>query len=274
MSAPARSTPACLTPTAPSRPRAFAFALSDWWVLTQRNLLRYVRIPSLLVLSTIQPIVLVILFSQVFGGALSPRLGVDYIDYLLPGIYLQSVLFGTNQTAVGLARDASDGLIDRFRSLPMARSAVLAGRTLSDVGRNLFVVVLMTGVGYLLGFRIATGPGQALAALAVIVLFGFAFSWVMATIGLTIRDVESAQTAGFLWLFPLIFASSVFVPVDTMPDWLRAFAEVSPVSATADAVRALVLGGPAAGPVLASLAWSAGILAVFMPLASWRFRRS
>jgi ABC-2 type transport system permease protein/oleandomycin transport system permease protein len=156
----------------------------------------------------------------------------------------------------------------------MARSAVLAGRTLSDVGRNLFVVVLMTGVGYLLGFRIATGPGQALAALAVIVLFGFAFSWVMATIGLTIRDVESAQTAGFLWLFPLIFASSVFVPVDTMPDWLRAFAEVSPVSATADAVRALVLGGPAAGPVLASLAWSAGILAVFMPLASWRFRRS
>jgi ABC-2 type transport system permease protein/oleandomycin transport system permease protein len=274
MSAPARSTPACLTPAAPSRPRAFAFALSDWWVLTQRNLLRYVRIPSLLVLSTIQPIVLVILFSQVFGGALSPRLGVDYIDYLLPGIYLQSVLFGTNQTAVGLARDASDGLIDRFRSLPMARSAVLAGRTLSDVGRNLFVVVLMTGVGYLLGFRIATGPGQALAALAVIVLFGFAFSWVMATIGLTIRDVESAQTAGFLWLFPLIFASSVFVPVDTMPDWLRAFAEVSPVSATADAVRALVLGGPAAGPVLASLAWSAGILAVFMPLASWRFRRS
>jgi ABC-2 type transport system permease protein/oleandomycin transport system permease protein len=274
MSAPARSTPACLTPAAPSRPRAVAFALSDWWVLTQRNLLRYVRIPSLLVLSTIQPIVLVILFSQVFGGALSARLGVDYIDYLLPGIYLQSVLFGTNQTAVGLARDASDGLIDRFRSLPMARSAVLAGRTLSDVGRNLFVVVLMTGVGYLLGFRIATGPGQALAALAVIVLFGFAFSWVMATIGLTIRDVESAQTAGFLWLFPLIFASSVFVPVDTMPDWLRAFAEVSPVSATADAVRALVLGGPAAGPVLASLAWSAGILAVFMPLASWRFRRS
>ena len=274
MSASARSTPACLTPAAPSRPRAFAFALSDWWVLTQRNLLRYVRIPSLLVLSTIQPIVLVILFSQVFGGALSPRLGVDYIDYLLPGIYLQSVLFGTNQTAVGLARDASDGLIDRFRSLPMARSAVLAGRTLSDVGRNLFVVVLMTGVGYLLGFRIATGPGQALAALAVIVLFGFAFSWVMATIGLTIRDVESAQTAGFLWLFPLIFASSVFVPVDTMPDWLRAFAEVSPVSATADAVRALVLGGPAGGPVLASLAWSAGILAVFMPLASWRFRRS
>jgi ABC-2 type transport system permease protein/oleandomycin transport system permease protein len=248
--------------------------LSDWGVLTWRNLLRYVRIPSLLVFSTVQPIILVILFSQVFGGALSSRLGMDYIQYLLPGIYLQSVLFGTNQTAVGLARDASEGLIDRFRSLPMARSAVLAGRTLSDTLRNGFVVVLMTGVGYLIGFRVLTGVGSALAALALVVVFGFAFSWLMATIGLTIRDVESAQTAGFLWLFPLIFASSVFVPVETMPGWLQAVAAHSPVSATADAVRALVLGGPTAGPLLASLAWSVGILAVFVPLSSWRFRRT
>jgi ABC-2 type transport system permease protein/oleandomycin transport system permease protein len=254
---------------------SLAWTVSDALAMTRRNLIRYVRIPTLLVFSTVQPIMFVLLFAYVFGGAvkgLPP--GVKYIDFLMAGIFVQTAVFGSTQTGVGLAEDLSKGMIDRFRSLPMARSAVLAGRTLGDSVRNTFVVLLMTLVGVLIGFRLHAGPLAALAGLLLVVGFGFAFSWISATIGLAVRDVESAQTAGFVWVFPLVFASSVFVPLATMPGWLQAFARANPITNTANAMRALTLGGPTTRPMLYALAWIVGILAVFMPLATHLYRKA
>jgi ABC-2 type transport system permease protein len=254
---------------------AVNYTVSDAMVMTRRNLIRYMRIPTLLVFSTVQPIMFVLLFVYVFGGAVSRSLphGVKYVDFLMPGIFVQTVVFGATQTGVGLAEDLSKGMIDRFRSLPMARSAVLAGRTLGDAVRNTFVVILMTIVGMLVGFRFHTNVVAALAALVLVVGFGFAFSWISATIGLAVHDVESAQTAGFLWVFPLVFASSVFVPIQTLPGWLQAFARINPITNTANAMRALILGGPTLRPVLYALAWIVGILAVFMPFATRMYRK-
>jgi ABC transporter DrrB family efflux protein len=254
---------------------AVSYTVSDAMVMAKRNLIRYVRIPTLLVFSTVQPIMFVLLFVYVFGGAVSRSLpnGVKYVDFLMPGIFVQTVVFGATQTGVGLAEDLSKGMIDRFRSLPMARSAVLAGRTLGDAVRNTFVVILMTIVGMLVGFRFHTNLVASLGALVLVVAFGFAFSWISATIGLTVHDVESAQTAGFLWVFPLVFASSVFVPIHTLPGWLQAFARVNPISNTANAMRALILGGPTTRYVIYALAWIVGILAVFMPFATRKYRK-
>ncbi len=250
------------------------YTVSDALAMTRRNLIRYVRIPTLLVFSTVQPIMFVLLFAYVFGGAIKglPR-GVKYIDFLMAGIFVQTVVFGSTQTGVGLAEDLSKGMIDRFRSLPMARSAVLAGRTLGDSVRNAFVVVLMTIVGTLIGFRFHAGVVAALGALLLVVAFGFAFSWISATLGLAVHDVESAQTAGFVWVFPLTFASSVFVPLTTMPGWLQGFARANPITNAANALRALTLGGPTTRPVLYALAWIVGILVVFVPLATSRYRK-
>jgi ABC-2 type transport system permease protein/oleandomycin transport system permease protein len=254
---------------------AVNYTVSDALAMTRRNLIRYVRIPTLLVFSTVQPIMFVLLFVYVFGGAVGRSLpnGVKYVDFLMPGIFVQTVVFGSTQTGVGLAEDLSKGMIERFRSLPMARSAVLAGRTLGDAVRNTFVVILMTIVGMLVGFRFHTNVIASLAALLLVVAFGFAFSWISATIGLTVHDVESAQTAGFLWVFPLVFASSVFVPIHTLPGWLQAFARINPITNTANAMRALILGGPTTKYLLYALAWIVGILAVFMPFATRRYRR-
>jgi ABC-2 type transport system permease protein/oleandomycin transport system permease protein len=254
---------------------AVNYTVSDALAMTRRNLIRYVRIPTLLVFSTVQPIMFVLLFVYVFGGAVSRSLpnGVKYVDFLMPGIFVQTVVFGSTQTGVGLAEDLSKGMIERFRSLPMARSAVLAGRTLGDAVRNTFVVILMTVVGMLVGFRFHTNVVASVAALLLVVAFGFAFSWISATIGLTVHDVESAQTAGFIWVFPLVFASSVFVPIHTLPGWLQAFARINPITNVANAMRALILGGPTTRYVLYALAWIVGILAVFMPFATRRYRR-
>ena len=249
------------------------WAVSDALTMTRRNLTTYTRLPQLVVFSTIQPVMFVLLFRYVFGGAIQTPAG-DYVQYLMPGIFIQTIAFGSTQTGVGLADDLAKGLIDRFRSLPMARSAVLAGRTLSDSVRNAFVVMLMLIVGTLIGFRIETNAVAALAAVGVGLLFGFAMSWISATIGMSVGNVETAQVAGFIWMFPLVFASSAFVPVETMPGWLQAFAEVQPITLTVNALRALVLGGETAPYVLGSIAWSLGILAVFMPLAVRRFRRT
>jgi ABC-2 type transport system permease protein/oleandomycin transport system permease protein len=255
-----------------SVPASLSWAVTDALAMTRRNLFRYIRVPNLLVFSTIQPVMFVLLFTYVFGGAVRIS-GGSYKDFLLPGILVQTVIFGSTQTGIGLADDLSRGMIDRFRSLPMARSAVLAGRTLSDTVRNLFVVLLMIGVGLLIGFRFHAGFIAAVGAVALAVLFGLAFSWISAYIGMVVRDVESAQTAGFIWIFPLVFASAVFVPVSTMPGWLQSFARVNPVTTTAEAVRALCQGGPTASHVLHSLAWIAGILLVFVPLSVRRYRR-
>ena len=246
---------------------------SDILAVTGRNLLGYRRVPQLLVFSTIQPVIFVLLFRYVFGGAIKVT-GVNYVDFLLPGIFAQTVIFGAMTTAVGLATDLNTGLLERFRSLPMARSAVLAGRTLADLTRNVFVVALMTAVGFAVGFRVHTGVPQFLAGLGLVLLFGYAFSWVFATVGLVVRDPEASQAAAFPVVAPLVFASSAFVPVSTMPVWMRWFAEHQPVSVTASAMRALVLGGPATSDVVQALAWCAGILLVFAPLAVWRYQRT
>jgi len=249
-----------------------AWTIPDTLVITWRNLVRFRRLPQLLVFSTIQPVMLLLLFNYVFGGVISPG-GLKYTQYLLPGFLVQIVLFGSAQTSVGLAEDLSRGMIDRFRSLPMARPAVLAGRTVADTLRYTFLVVLMIGVGYAIGFRFQNGAVPAIAAAVIAVLFGFAFTWVSAFIGMSVKDVETAQVAGFVWIFPLVFASSMFVPIATMPDWLQAFAKINPVTPTVDTVRALSLGGPWATPLWQSLAWIGGILLVFVPLSVRRYRR-
>jgi len=248
------------------------WSVTDTIVITRRNLLRYVRLPQLLIFSTIQPVMLLLLFNYVFGGAIYTG-GIDYIQFLLPGFFVQTVLFGSTQTSVGLAEDLSKGLIDRFRSLPMARLAVLAGRTLADTARYTFLIVLMIAVGSAIGFRFQGGIPDAAAAVFIVVLFGFAFTWVSAFIGMTVKDVETAQVAGFVWVFPLVFASSMFVPIETMPGWLQAFAKVNPVTATTDLVRALSLGLPVQQSLWQTFAWIGGLLAVFFPLAIRRYRQ-
>lgn len=245
----------------------------DALTVTKRNLIHVVRVPQLLVFSTIQPVMFVLLFTYVFGGAIRVP-GVEYVNFLLPGIFVQITAFSAMNTGIGLAEDVNKGLVDRFRSLPMARSAVLAGRTLADLVRNIFVLLLMYGVGSAIGFRIQTGPIQALTAFGMLLLFGYTLSWVGAAIGLSLRDPESVQAAGFVWIFPLIFASGLFVPVASMPGWLQAFANNQPVSVTGEAVRALVLGGPTGTYMWKSVAWALGILAVFIPLGINRYRRS
>jgi len=256
-------------------PRALRADITDAWVVSGRNLLHFVRQPDLLVFSTIQPIMFVLLFTYVFGGAISHSLapGGSYIDYLLPGILVQSVTFRASQTAVGLSDDLKLGVIDRFRSMPMARSAVLIGRTAADLVRNVLIVALMLIVGYIIGFRFGAGVAQALVCVVLVSAFGLALSWIFAFVALTVRSAEAAQTAGFVILFPLVFASSVFVPVSSMPNWLQAFAKVSPITLTADAARSLALHPGVPSSLAEAIAWIAGLLAVFIPLSVWRYRR-
>jgi ABC transporter DrrB family efflux protein len=262
-----------LTPIERRGFRRVSGAVSDSMAVAGRNIIQYRRIPQLLVFSTIQPVIFVLLFRYVFGGAIRIP-GVSYVDYLMPGIFVQTAVFGAMAAAIGLAADLKTGLLERFRSLPMARSAVLAGRTGADLARNVFVTALMTAVGFAVGFRVHTSALAFLAGMVVLLLFGYAMSWIFATVGLAVGDPETAQAAAFPLMAPLVFASSAFVPVDTMPGWLQVFAEHQPVSVTASAVRALVLGGPTSSYVLQSLAWSAGILLVFGPLAVRRYRRA
>ena len=250
-------------------PRSAIFV--DSMVIARRNLIGIARTPQLLVFATIQPILFVLLFRYVFGGAIDVP-GVSYVDYLIPGIIVQTVVFGATSTAVGLSEDMSKGIIDRFRSLPMSRSAVLGGRTIADLVRNVFVVLLMIAVGTAVGFRFHNGFRPAVAAVFVALLLGYCLSWVFAFIGLTVADPESAQLAGFLPIFPLVFASSVFTSIQSMPGWLQAFAKVQPITRAADTVRALTQGGPVAANLFWTLLWSVAILAVFAPLAVRRYR--
>jgi ABC transporter DrrB family efflux protein len=277
------------TVTAPTKPGRVAASLPrtirDIIVITKRNLLRNLRLPQLIVLSTVQPIMFLLLFTYVFGGAIGGTLpdaaAGKYINWLIPGLLVQTAAFGAGQTALGLTEDLSKGVIDRFRSLPMARSAVLAGRTVSDVIRNGFVITLMMAVGILIGFRYQTSLAGLIAGMALAMVFSFAFSWIMATIGLLVKNPEAVQAAIFLPVFPLVFASSVFVPTQTMPSWLRAFADNQPVTVTVDALRGLILGEGALlpgstvpGQVFLSLFYSGLILAIFVPLSVRLYRRT
>jgi ABC transporter DrrB family efflux protein len=262
--------------TAPARPPAgsrIGWAIADTLTVTRRNLIVYTRIPEFLFFSTVQPIMFVLLFRYVFGGAIRPPGGGPYVDYLMAGIFVQSVAFGSISTAVGLAEDLQKGLLERFRALPMARSAVLTGRTTADLFRNLFVVGVITGIGYAVGFRIGAGVPAFLAGLALIILFAYALSWVFAVIGLSAPNSETAQVMAFPILFPLIFASPAFVGVNTLPSWLRVFALHQPVGVIITATRALMVGGPTAGPVIQALVWIAGTLLVAVPLAVRQYRR-
>jgi len=259
---------------APPAPIAHAGGrpLADAITITWRNLVNLRRNPMLLVFATIQPVIFVLMFRYVFGGQINIP-GIPYVDYLMPGIFIQTVTFGSLQTGVGLADDLNKGLIERFRSLPMTRSAVLVGRTMADLTRNLFVVTVMCLIGFAVDFRIHTNALAFLAAFGLILLFSFSLSWVFATLGLVIGDAESTQAASFPILAPLAFASSAFVQVSTMPGWLQVFAQHQPVTAAVNAVRALCLGGPTATKVLQALAWCVGLVAVFAPIAIRRYRR-
>lgn len=250
----------------------FLKTISDISVMTRRGIIRYFRLPQLLVFSTIQPVMFVLLFTYVFGGAIKTSQG-SYINFLIPGILVQAAVFGAIQTGVGLADDLSKGLVDRFTSLPMSRLAVMAGRTLADTIRNIFVVLLMIGVGYLIGFHFQNGFLNAALAIFIVILFGFAFSWISANIGLLVKEPETAQVAGFVWVFPLVFASSIFVPIETMPDWLQVFANASPITITVNLVRSLVLGGETFDQVLKFIFWISGILILFVPLALYHYKR-
>lgn len=252
--------------------KAVLMAVADTLVITRRNLLRIPRAPDLLLGFTVQPVMFVLLFVYVFGGAIRTP-GFKYVDFLMPGIITQTIAFGGYLTAVGLNEDLRKGLIDRFRSLPMARSAVLAGRTLADVVMNILAVVLMVGVGLIIGFRFGTSAPQVLAGIGILLLFGYAFSWIFALMGLSASSAESAGSVGFLVVFPLTFVSSAFVPVDSMPAILQVFARINPFTIVVDATRALFLGTPAGDSIWGALAWSIGLIAVFAPVAVARYRR-
>jgi ABC transporter DrrB family efflux protein len=247
--------------------------VSDTLVIAERNLIRLPRAPDLLLAFTVQPVMFVLLFVYVFGGAITTP-GYAYVDFLLPGIIVQNIAFGGFVTALGLNEDLNKGLIDRFRSLPMARAAVLAGRTLADVATNLLSVCVLLVTGLLIGFTFHAGIGHVVAGMGLLLLFGYAFSWVFALLGMLVSSPEAANSLGFIAVFPLTFISSAFVPVESMPAPLRAFAEINPFTVVVDAMRSLWVGAPAGDSVWGAVAWSLGILAVFAPLAVRRYRRA
>ena len=260
------------------RPR-IVWALLDALVLAKRSVLETVRVPELIMFVAIQPIMFVLLFRYVFGGAIAVP-GGQYVNFLMPGIFVQTVAFGGVTTAIGLAQDMQRGIIDRFRSLPMSSSAVLTGRTIADLARNLFTVIIMLTVGFIVGFRPGGTPFEFLVGILLLLGVSFAFSWISAFIGLLVRSVEAAQSGGFIWLFPLTFASSAFVPVSTMPSWLQTFARHNPISVLADALRGLFHVNPALTAadtrwaLIQSVLWILGILLVFVPLSVIRYRNT
>jgi ABC-2 type transport system permease protein/oleandomycin transport system permease protein len=247
--------------------------VTDTLIIAERNLIRLPRAPELLIGFTLQPIMFVLLFRYVFGGAISTP-GYSYVDFLLPGIIVQNIAFGGFATALGLNEDVRKGLIDRFRSLPMSRAAVLAGRTLSDVATNSLSLAILLITGVLIGFTFQTSFAEAAAGVGLLLLFGYSFSWFLAFIGLSVSSPESVNSVGFIAVFPLTFISSAFVPVASMPAGLRDFAEVNPFTIVVDATRHLWLGAPAHNSVWGAVVWSLVIVAVFGPLAVWRYRRA
>jgi len=248
-----------------------SIAVSDIGVMTRRNMRRYIRLPQLLIFNALLNVVLLLLFNYVFGGAIRTG-GIAYIQYFLPGFMVQTVVFGSTQTSVGLAEDLSKGMIDRFRSLPISRLAFLTGRVVADAARYAILIALMIAVGSIMGFRFENGVLPVLAGVALIILFGIALTWVGVFIGTSVRDVETAQVAGFVWVFPLVFASSLYVPIETMPSWLQVFAQINPVTPMVDTMRALALGGSVSASLWKTLVWDGVIILVFLPLALRRYR--
>lgn len=258
---------------------AIVWAILDGLTLARRSILATVRVPELIVFTAIQPVMFVILFRYVFGGAIQVP-GGNYVNFLMPGIFVQTVAFGGVTTGISLAEDMQRGLIDRFRSLPMSSSAVVTGRTVADLARNLFTVVVMLIVGFVVGFRPGGTIFEFLLGIVLVMGVSFAFSWISAFIGLVVRSVEAAQTGGFIWIFPLTFASSAFVPTATMPSWLRPLAENNPISQLANALRGLFHVDPTMtaaatrSALLESVVWIMVILVVFIPASIYRYRKT
>jgi ABC transporter DrrB family efflux protein len=250
------------------------WAVSDTLTITQRNLLVWMRVPAYIVFTIIQPVIFVLLFRYVFGGAIPVDVPGGYVNFLIPGIIAQTAAFATFGTAIALAVELQKGVIDRLRSMPMARSAVLAGRLTADTIRMTVTILIVLGVGYAVGFRFQNGFGPAVGMVVLSIVFGMAICCIAAFTGLAIGDEESVQAFGLIWLFPLTFLSSAFVPIDTMPGWLQAFANNQPVTYVVDTMRALALGGPVAANLWKSIAWLAAIFIVFAPLAVRAYRRA
>jgi ABC transporter DrrB family efflux protein len=253
--------------------RRLRLGTSDAFTMTRRELLIWFRVPAYIFFTIIQPIMFVLLFRYVFAGAIPVKVPGGYVDYLMPGIIAQSAAFASFGTAIALARQIQKGVIDRFRSMPIARSAVLTGRLLSDTLRLTLTVLVILGVGYAVGFRFHNGWGPAIVMMLLGIALGVVVCCISAYVGLAIRDEESVGSFGLVWLFPLTFVSSAFVTVHTMPGWLQAFANNQPVSIVIDEMRALALGGPLTLHAWESVVWLVGILVVFVPLAVRAYRR-
>jgi ABC transporter DrrB family efflux protein len=261
------------TQTAHDHRLTVAETLADSRVMAARQLRKVMRRPMLVVFAFVQPVMFVVLFRYVLGGAIETD--VDYVDFLMPGIIVQTAVFGALMTGIGLTEDLAAGVVDRFRSLPIARSAVLVGRTAADIVMNVLTLTVMLLVGFAVGFRPSEPVPSLALAFALVLAFSYVFSWISAFIGLAMRDPETAQSAGMIWVFPLTFASSAFVPADSMPGVVQGFAEINPITLAVDAARALTIGeGEALAPALGTLAWLAGLLLVFVPLAVRAFRQA
>ncbi len=250
------------------------WAMSDTWQLTRRNLLVWFRVPAYLVFTVIQPVMFVLMFRYVFGGAITVNVPGGYVDFLMPGIIGQTAAFACFGTAIALAQELQKGVIDRLRSMPMARSAVLTGRLVADTMRMAITILIVVGVGYAVGFRFQNGLVPAVLMVVLAVVFGLACCVIAAFTGLAIKDEESVQAFGLIWLFPLTFLSSAFVPIQSMPGWLQAFANNQPVTFVINTMRALALGLPIQGNLWKSAVWLAGIFIVFVPLAVRAYKRS
>jgi ABC-2 type transport system permease protein/oleandomycin transport system permease protein len=261
-------------PAAPGLPARFRWAVSDTLTITRRNLIVWMRVPAYIVFTVIQPVMFVLMFRYVFGGAIPVNVPGGYVNFLMPGILAQTAAFASFGTAISLAMELKKGVIDRLRSMPMARSAVLAGRLVADTGRMTVTIVIVLAVGYAVGFRFTNGVGPAILMVLLAIVFGVAICCISAFTGLAIGDEESVQAFGLIWLFPVTFLSSAFVPISTMPGWLQAFANNQPVTYVVDTMRALALGGPVAANLWKSVAWLAGIFIVFLPLAVRAYRRA
>jgi ABC-2 type transport system permease protein/oleandomycin transport system permease protein len=274
MTAVAERTGAPGLPTGPGLGVRFRWAVTDTLTITRRNLLIWMRVPAYLVFTVIQPVLFVLMFRYVFGGAIPVSVRGGYVNFLMPGIIAQTAAFATFGTAIALAIELKKGVIDRLRSMPMARSAVLAGRLVADTGRMTVTILIVLGVGFAVGFRFTNGLVPAILMVVLAIVFGMAICCIAAYTGLAIGDEESVQAFGLIWLFPITFLSSAFVPIATMPGWLQAFANNQPVTYVIDTMRALALGGPVAANLWKSVAWLAGIFIVFLPLAVRAYRRA
>jgi ABC-2 type transport system permease protein len=274
------------SPAVPSRRMGVAGPVVDGLTVARRNLIKIKRVPDLLVFTTLSPIMFVLLFAYVFGGAIAGGNGAAYREFLIAGIFAQTVVFGATITGTGLAEDVKKGIIDRFRTLPMSPSAVLTGRTLSDVVNNVLVLVVMSVTGLIVGWRITTNVGQALLGYLLLLVFAYAVSWIMAWIGMLVPSPEVFNNAAFIVIFPLTFVANTFVPLNTLPGPLQTFAEWNPISAVTEAARILfgnqnpISRGPAPDswalthPALYTLLWALAILVVFVPLTNAAYRRS